>query len=78
MSIDKIIASIENKAARHAGRQPIKNTLHDLQNIAASLRSDARVALEVGLTPKAERMIFAAAAIDEAINLIETHATNQE
>lgn len=78
MTIDKTIASLKRKAARHAGRQPIKNTLHDLQNIVTDLRFDARVALEVGLTPKAERMIFAAAAIEEAISLIETHAINHD
>lgn len=78
MNIDKTINALARKYNRQAARQEIKTTLHHLANLEATLRSDARVSLEVGLDARAGRMLEKAANIREAINLIETHAVPQD
>jgi citrate lyase gamma subunit len=78
MTIDKTISTLARKYNRQAARQAIKTTLHHLANIEANLRFDARIALEVGLPAKTQRVLQEAANVREAINLIETHAVYQD
>jgi hypothetical protein len=78
MDINKTLSTLARKYDRQAARQAIKTTLHHLANIEATLRSDARVSLEIGLDARAGRMLEKAANLREAINLIETHAVPQE
>ena len=72
----KSLASITKETNRYAGHSTIKTTMHELANIEASLRSEARIKFELGLDPT--NLLHRASFISEAMSLIETHATNQD
>jgi len=72
----KSLASITKETNHYAGRSTIKTTLHELANIEASLRSEARLKFQLGLDPT--NLLHRASFISEAMSLIQTHATNQD
>ena len=78
MSNNKTINALTRKYNSEASRDTIKTTLHHLSNIEANFRSDARIALEIGLPAKTERLLYLAACLREASNLIKTHALPQD
>jgi hypothetical protein len=78
MTIDKTISTLKAKYNRQAATQAIKTTLHNLTNLETNLRFDARIALEIGLPAKTQRLLQEAANVREAINLIKTHAVPQD
>lgn len=74
----KTLEQRTDEANRRAAQETIKTTLHHLANMEADKRLSARLAHEIGLTGKAERLLADAATIREARALIETHATNDD
>lgn len=72
----KTLASITTETNRNARRSTIKTTLHELANIEASLRSEARLKFNLGLDPTT--LLHRASFIAEASSLIKEHAVNHD
>ena len=62
----KTLAAITRQTTRTARLATIKTTLHELANIEASLRSEARTKYQVGLDPT--HLLKEAAFIEETYN----------
>ncbi len=72
----KTLASITTETNRNARSSTIKTTLHELANIEAYLRSEARLKFQLGLDPTI--LLHRASFIAEARSLIQEHAIPQD
>jgi hypothetical protein len=72
----KTLAAVTKETTRTARLATIKTTLHELANIEASLRSEARLKFQLGLDPTI--LLHRAAFISEAARLIQEHAQPQD
>ena len=72
----KTLAALTKQTTRTARLATIKTTLHELANINASLRSEARLKFQLGLDPTI--LLHRSAFIEEAARLIQEHALPQD